>query len=138
VNKAALCRRLLIKCGFNQVFYDHFDIVKNLKPNCMKMTKVGLSAFVALAVGALAFNSFDGGSISGKVTPVDGATEVWAISGTDTLKAPVTDGAFSVQPAKAGTYTVIVDAKDPYKDATLQDVKVEDGKATDLGEIKLD
>ncbi|MBW8687617.1 carboxypeptidase-like regulatory domain-containing protein [Chitinophaga rhizophila] len=104
----------------------------------MKTTKFGLSALVAMVIGALAFNSFDGGTISGKVTPVDGATEVWAISGPDTLKASVTDGAFSVQPAKAGTYTVIIDAKDPYKDATLNDVKVEEGKVTDLGEIKLD
>ncbi|SFO66743.1 hypothetical protein SAMN05428949_6062 [Chitinophaga sp. YR627] len=104
----------------------------------MKTTKFSLSALVAMVIGALAFNSFDGGTISGKVTPVDGATEVWAISGMDTLKAPVTDGAFSVQSAKAGSYTVIIDAKDPYKDATLKDVKVEDGKVTDLGEIKLD
>jgi hypothetical protein len=103
----------------------------------MKTTTFGLSALVVLIVGALAFTSFDGGTISGKVTPVDGASEVWAISGMDTLKAPVTDGAFSVQSAKAGTYTVIIDAKDPYKDATLNDVKVEDGKVTDLGEIKL-
>lgn len=103
----------------------------------MKTTTFGLSALVVLIVGALAFTTFDGGTISGKVTPVDGASEVWAISGMDTLKAPVTDGAFSVQSAKAGTYTVIIDAKDPYKDATLNDVKVEDGKVTDLGEIKL-
>ncbi|SHN39441.1 carboxypeptidase regulatory-like domain-containing protein [Chitinophaga sp. CF418] len=104
----------------------------------MKRTTFGLSALVALVVGALAFTTFDGGTISGKITPADGASEVWAISGMDTLKAPITDGAFSVQPAKAGTYTVIIDAKDPYKDATLKDVKVEDGKVTDLGEIKLD
>lgn len=103
----------------------------------MKTTTFGLSALVVLIVGSLAFTTFDGGTISGKVTPVDGASEVWAISGMDTLKAPVTDGAFSVQSAKAGTYTVIIDAKDPYKDATLNDVKVEDGKTTDLGEIKL-
>jgi hypothetical protein len=104
----------------------------------MKTTKLSLLALVTMVVGALAFNNFDGGSISGKVTPVDGAEGVWAISGMDTLRATVTDGAFSVQPAKAGSYTVIIDAKDPYKDATLKDVKVEDGKVTDLGEIKLD
>ena len=104
----------------------------------MKMTKYGLSALVILVLGALAFRTLEGGSISGKVTPGDGAKEAWAISGMDTLKAPVTDGAFSIQPAKAGAYTVIIDAKDPYKDATLQDVKVEEGKVTDLGEIKLE
>lgn len=105
----------------------------------MKRSTFGLSALVALmVVGALAFNTFDGGTISGKITPADGATEVWAISGADTLKSAITDGAFSIAPAKAGSYTVIIDAKDPYKDATLNDVKVEDDKVTDLGEIKLD
>lgn len=102
------------------------------------MSKFGLSALVVLLTGVVAFRNFEGGSISGKVTPVDGASQAWAISGSDTLKASVTDGTFSVQPAKSGTYTVIIDAKDPYKDATLQDVKVEDGKVTDLGEIKLE
>ncbi len=88
-------------------------------------------------VGAYAFRTSDEGSISGKITPADGATQAWAIMGTDTLKAPVSDGTFSVQQAKAGTYTVIVSARSPYQDVTIANVRVEDGKATDLGEIKL-
>ncbi|ASZ12800.1 carboxypeptidase-like regulatory domain-containing protein [Chitinophaga pendula] len=104
----------------------------------MKKTRIGMLALAALAFGTFAFKGAEGGSISGKVTPAEGAQEVWAIQGTDTLKTVVTDGAFNLQNAKAGTYTVIVDGKDPYKDATLQEVKVEDGKATDLGEIRLE
>jgi hypothetical protein len=92
---------------------------------------------VILAFAALAFKGVDMGSISGKVTPADAATRVWAFSGTDTLKAPVTDGAFTLEGAKAGTYTVIVGAKSPFKDVTVENVKVEDNKTTDLGEIKL-
>ncbi|MBO9153384.1 MULTISPECIES: carboxypeptidase-like regulatory domain-containing protein [Chitinophaga] len=102
----------------------------------MKKAKLSLLAVAAVAFGAFAFKGFDG-SISGKVVPADGATEAWAVSGTDTLKTAIADGAFSFAAAKAGTYTVIVDAKEPFKDATITDVKVEDGKATDLGEIKL-
>jgi len=97
-----------------------------------------LSVLLALAItGAFAFKSADPGTISGKVTPADAATQVWAFSGADTLKAPITDGAFTIQGAKAGSYTVIVGAKSPFKNVTVDNVKVEDDKATDLGEIKL-
>lgn len=102
----------------------------------MKKIKVSVIALAAIAFGALSFRS-EGGSITGKVRPMDGATEAWAIQGSDTLKTPVSDGAFTFKDARAGTYTVIIDAKDPFKDATMNDVKVEDGKATDLGEINL-
>lgn len=93
---------------------------------------------LAVAVtGTFAFRTSDEGSISGKITPADGATTAWAIMGTDTLKATVNDGTFSIQQAKAGTYTVLVTAKSPFQDVTIANVSVQDGKATDLGEIKL-
>lgn len=103
----------------------------------MKKTKVTLLALTVAAFGAFAFKGPDGGTIAGKVTPADGATEAWAVTGSDTLKTPVNDGAFKFTHAKAGTYTVIIGAKSPFKPATLTDVKVEDNKSTDLGEIKL-
>ncbi|SFD53252.1 hypothetical protein SAMN05518672_102325 [Chitinophaga sp. CF118] len=104
----------------------------------MKMTKFGFWALVILITGTLAFGIAEGGSISGKVIPEDGATEAWAITGVDTLKAAIVNGTFSIQPVKAGTYTVIINAKAPYKNVTLPDVKVVDGKVTDFGEIKLE
>jgi hypothetical protein len=103
----------------------------------MKKIKVSVIALAAIAFGAMAFSRTEGGSITGKVRPLDGATAAWAVQGSDTLKTPVSDGAFMFKDARAGTYTVIIDAKEPFKDATLNDVKVEDGKATDLGEINL-
>ena len=103
----------------------------------MKKIKVTVIALAAIAIGAMAFRNTEGGSITGKVRPMDGATEAWAIQGSDTLKTPVFDGAFTFKEARAGAYTVIIDAKEPFKDATVNDVKVEDGKATDLGEINL-
>ncbi len=103
----------------------------------MNKIKVSMLALAAIAFGAFAFTDNVEGSITGKVRPADGASEAWAIQGSDTLKTAVSDGAFTFNGARAGTYTVIIDAKDPFKDATLSDVKVEDGKATDLGEISL-
>lgn len=103
----------------------------------MNKLKISLVALGIAAVGMFAFRSQDEGSISGKITPADGATAAWAIMGTDTLKATVMDGTFNIQQVKAGTYTVIVDAKSPFEDVTISNVRVHDGKATDLGEIKL-
>ncbi|SFE28623.1 hypothetical protein SAMN05518672_105163 [Chitinophaga sp. CF118] len=103
----------------------------------MKKISVSILLLATIAVGTFAFKNAGSGSISGKVTPADAASQVWAFQGTDTLKAPVTDGVFNVQGATAGTYTVIVGAKHPFKDVTFTNVKVEDDKTTDLGEIKL-
>lgn len=103
----------------------------------MKKLSAGILIFTTIAIGIFAFKGADTGSISGKATPADAASQVWAFQGADTLKAPITDGAFTIQGAKAGIYTVIVGAKRPFKDVTISNVKVEEGKATDLGEIKL-
>lgn len=84
-----------------------------------------------------AFRSFDESSITGKVSPAGQAETVWAINGTDSVTAKVIDGAFAIA-VKAGTYKVVVDAKEPYKDASLENVRVADGAPTDVGEIKLE
>src|SRR5690349_20844097 len=101
------------------------------------MKKILVSIFALAVVGVFTFSSADNGSISGKVTPPDAGSQVWAFQGSDTLKSPVTDGVFTIKNAKAGSYTVIVGAKGPFKDVTVTNVKVEDNRTTDLGEIKL-
>lgn len=103
------------------------------------MSKFGLGALVLLTTGIFAFSvTEEGGSISGKVVPEGSATEAWAINGSDTVKTAIVEGTFSIQPVKAGTYTVIINVKTPYKNTTLEDVTVKDGKVTDFGEIKLE
>jgi hypothetical protein len=86
--------------------------------------------------GLYAFRTNDQSSITGKVSPADQATAVWAISGTDSTTANVVNGAFSLT-AKAGTYKIVIDAKEPYKDVALDGIVVNDGASTDVGEIKL-
>ncbi|QEC43688.1 carboxypeptidase-like regulatory domain-containing protein [Pseudobacter ginsenosidimutans] len=104
----------------------------------MKSIKVSLVALTIATAGLFAFKGIQTGSIKGTVSPADGAERVWALSGTDTLKATVESGAFNITGAKAGTYRVIVEAKPPYKNAAKDGVTVTDGQPTDVGEIKLE
>ena len=104
----------------------------------MKITKIGLIAPVVAIAGLFAFTTFEGGSIKGAITPTDATAEVLAVSGTDTIKGAASNGAFEITNLKAGTYTVVIDAADPYKDATKDGIQVTDGQATDVGEIKLE
>jgi len=103
----------------------------------MKNKKTSLFAIMTMAVGFSAFTILQGGSIKGKIIPADGASQVWAISTTDTLKAAISQGNFEISRAKAGTYKVFIDAIDPYKDVVKDGVQVNDGGTVDLGEIQL-
>lgn len=104
----------------------------------MKNTKIGLPAIIATAAVLFAFSSFDGGSIKGKIIPPEGASQVWAMSNTDTLKASVSQGIFEIANAKPGTYKVYIDATEPYKDVVKEGVQVSEGSTADLGEIQLE
>ncbi|RBL91034.1 carboxypeptidase regulatory-like domain-containing protein [Chitinophaga flava] len=88
--------------------------------------------------GMDSLRAVEGGSITGKVTPAEGAIAVEADNGSEKLKGAVSSGSFAIPAAKAGTYTITIHGKAPFKNAVIKDVKVEDGKATDLGEIKLE
>ncbi|GAC1452024.1 MAG: hypothetical protein NVSMB7_14670 [Chitinophagaceae bacterium] len=103
-----------------------------MKP--LKTAFVGLSIATA---GLFAFKNIDNGSIKGTVVPADGATKVWALSSTDTLKADVQSGSFEIMNAKAGTYRIIVEAKPPYKNTAKDNIVVADGAPTNVGQIKL-
>jgi hypothetical protein len=104
----------------------------------MKSVKTGLVALAVATTGFFAFNPFAGASIKGTVTPAENATIVKAISGSDTLKAAIENGAFELFASKAGTYTVVIEATAPYKNATKEGVVVADDKPVDLGAIVLE
>ena len=97
-------------------------------------------ALVALAVssGALfSFNALQTNAIKGTVTPADKAVRAWAVSPKDTMKADVQNGTFEIKDVKVGTYSVIIEAQEPYANTRKKDVVVADGQITDVGEIKL-
>jgi len=103
----------------------------------MKAFKTGILALSIATAGLFAFKSIDTGSIKGTVTPADGATKVWALSSTDTLKADIQAGSFEILNAKAGSYRLIIEAKPPYRNTAKDNVVVVDGQPTNVGEIKL-
>ncbi|AOM80725.1 carboxypeptidase-like regulatory domain-containing protein [Pedobacter steynii] len=103
----------------------------------MKKASLNFIAVLGLSLGLLAFTTIREGGIQGKVSPVEGASQVLAVAGRDTLRAAVNNGSFVFSKVKAGTYTVLVKANVPYKDATVENVAVTDSATTDVGEIKL-
>ncbi|WP_379087140.1 carboxypeptidase regulatory-like domain-containing protein [Pedobacter sp. UC225_65] len=103
----------------------------------MKRASLNFLAVAGLSLGLFAFGSIKEGGIQGKVSPAEGAREVVAVAGTDTLRSQVSNGAFVFSNVKKGTYTVWVKANAPYKDASVENVAVTDSATTDIGEIKL-
>lgn len=103
----------------------------------MKRASLNFLAVAGLSIGLFAFGSIKEGGIQGKVSPAEGAREVVAVAGTDTLRSQISNGAFVFSNVKKGTYTVWVKANAPYKDASVENVAVTDSATTDIGEIKL-
>jgi len=74
--------------------------------------------------------------VHGMVSPADGATLVWATGDKDSVSVVPVAGNFSIN-LKPGKWRLHVVSIAPYKDAFVENVQVEDGKFTDVGEIKL-
>ncbi|MFI5151932.1 MAG: carboxypeptidase-like regulatory domain-containing protein [Chitinophagales bacterium] len=103
----------------------------------MKITKLGLVAFVIATAGLFSFHGLFNGTVKGKVSPPEGAKMAWVISAVDTLKVPINKGEFEVADLKPGVYKVIIEARPPYKNVAKDAVTVADGQTNDVGEIKL-
>lgn len=104
----------------------------------MKKSSLGFLATATVALGLMAFTTVETGTIKGTLSPANSVNQVLAISGTDTLKVTPDSSSFTFEQVKAGSYTVIIDAKEPLKDKALDNVTVKAGEVADLGEIKLD
>lgn len=103
----------------------------------MKKTRLALAAITIAAASLFSFTAVQTTSIKGKVTPADKAVRAWALSPTDTLRADVKDGNFEIKDVKAGTYSVIIEAQEPFANTRKKDVVVTDGQITEVGEIQL-
>jgi hypothetical protein len=75
--------------------------------------------------------------VKGSVNPSDAAIRAWIISRSDTLNSPVIQGNFMISNVKPGNYTLMLEAKPPYRDSFKQDVLVVDGQPTDVGVIEM-
>ena len=104
----------------------------------MKRLSLNFLMVIGLLFALIAFTFIKESGITGKISPADGASEVLAVAGKDTLKTMPSNGSFTFSPIKPGTYTIWVKAKPPYKDTSVENVAVVDSAVTDVGEIKLE
>ncbi|MDX1955528.1 MAG: DUF4382 domain-containing protein [Chitinophagaceae bacterium] len=86
-----------------------------------------------------AFTKTKSGRIEGRVFPAAADPVVLAINGTDTATAIPErhDGEFKIMGLNAGTYTVIFDGNNGYRDTTITNVVVRRGEDTHLPTITL-
>lgn len=104
----------------------------------MKNFRVALAALAISSATLFSFNAYQTSTIKGTVTPADKGIRAWAVSPTDTLNADITNGTFEIKAVKAGTYSVIIEAQEPFANTRKKDVVVSaDSATTDVGEIKL-
>jgi hypothetical protein len=84
------------------------------------------------------FTDAENGSIRGEVAGATCKTVVYAIQGTDTLTSsfPSSVGGFVLQGLNAGTYRVSAVGESPCATKSVDNVKVEIGKATSMGKIQ--
>lgn len=97
-----------------------------------------IAGITIVAAALFAFTHLRAGSIKGTVSPAEAGVRAWAESASDTIKAPIINGAYEISDAKPGTYKVIIEAKPPYKNIAKDGIMVSDGQAVDAGEIKLE
>jgi hypothetical protein len=90
-----------------------------------------------LALLSVAFRFYYNSPVKGSVSPANGASRAWVISRHDTLNAPVIQGNFMITNVKPGNYTLMLEAKPPYRDSFKQDVLVVEGQPTDVGVIEM-
>lgn len=102
----------------------------------MKSVKLSLAALGIGALSLFAFKNAGTASIKGTVTPPEAATKVWIMSNADTVSVDVAQGKFEVKDLKAGTYSLVVEAKAPYKSIGKEGITISDSPV-DVGEIKL-
>ncbi len=78
------------------------------------------------------------GSLEGRVLPREAFPVISVFNATDTAYAlPWGNGEFRVRGLKAGSYSVFINASNGYKDTTITNVAIQQGKETDLPTITL-
>lgn len=112
-------------------------MVFETKINYMKKLSVFCVALILSSILFVAFTFVRAGGIVGRVSPQDAVTSVSLVTGSDTVKVQINQGAFSFTNLKEGVYTILVKANPPYKDSIIENVAVKDSTTTDLGEIKI-
>jgi hypothetical protein len=81
-------------------------------------------------------DDFQSTFIKGKISPAEAAKVVWIMDSKDTLATSIIDGSFSMK-VRPETYKLVVNAKPPYGNVSLDNLEVKQYHALDVGEIIL-
>ena len=87
-------------------------------------------------ISSNAINHKASSRIIGTATPTIGLKKIAAFDGKDSVFSNTSTGTFAIE-VHAGNWKLIVLAVPPYKDAVLENVVVQEGQDTDVGEIRL-
>jgi hypothetical protein len=102
----------------------------------MRNAIVQLCFVVMVITGIHAMRLMQANTITGNVSSPTALQYVWAIQGKDSVIAPAVNGNFALK-VTPGIWKLLLHTKSHYKNMAIDSVIVNDGKATDLGEIKL-
>lgn len=97
------------------------------------------TAFISLCCLGVVFSFATklGGPVKGSVNPPDGGLRAFLFSATDTFKAEIVNGNFTLTNVKPGTYNLLIEAKPPYRNGIKPDVRVLAEEVLDLGVIEM-
>ena len=101
----------------------------------MKSTGIIFCTLVFL-IGAFIPSRPSLSSIYGTIEPQGAATKVLAISAKDSFAVIPQEGKFSIA-VSAGNWKLYIQAVKPFKDISVENITVEEGKSTDIGVIQL-
>ncbi|HVM89852.1 MAG TPA: hypothetical protein VMT76_16820 [Puia sp.] len=102
----------------------------------MKNAFVQLCLILLVITGVHAMKLIRSNTISGKVNAPNALQFAWAIQDKDSVIVACPKGAFTLK-VKPGVWRVLLHTKFPYKNQVIDNVVVNAGRSTDLGEIIL-
>jgi hypothetical protein len=103
------------------------------------VVKAGNSGKYLLKPVIRTFTMASGGAIRGVVLPDAANAWIYAIKGADTVASakPNTGGSFLIRGVPEGTYVLLLDGNNGYKDKSISGVAVTTGKMIDVGTTTL-
>ncbi len=77
-------------------------------------------------------------SLRTRISPKEAAENIWAIQGNDSLRLLGSDGLYYISALHPGNWRIVIDAKKPYRNASVEAADIRPGIEMDLGEIRLE
>ena len=102
----------------------------------MRNAAVQLCLLMIAITSVHAVKIMQSGSLQGKVYPANGAENVWAVKGNDSIKIRSSEGDFYIT-LDPGRWKVVINARSPFRSMLFDTLVVKRGGIVDLGKINL-